>query len=415
MLAIITTHPIQYQTPIWQALAQDGRVPFEVWFLTDFGTRPSRDPQFGQTFSWDIDLLSGYPHRLLQTAQGAQPADFWRCRVTEDLVQRLRAAGAKAVWIQGWQVAGYWQAAWAAEANGTRLWIRAESNNLARRPTWKRLARDVALGQLFSKVDRFFYIGSANRRLYRDAGVPESALSLAPYAVDNARFACQANMLRGERAALRRAWNIPEDAFCVLFCGKLIPKKRPLDLVMAAQRIARDSRAGGLHLLFAGSGELGKVLREACDVRFDAEGSATATAESEQASRPAASFAGFLNQTQVSRAYVAADCLVLPSDYGETWGLVVNEALASGLPCIVSDACGCAEDLIDPAWIFALGDVSGLADRLDAMRQLGGRPSLRTPPSLSRTIDAVVAAYSQIEQGQGGRSSRRLRRGGPTR
>ena len=79
---------------------------------------------------------------------------------------------------------------------------------------------------------------------------------------------------------------------------------------------------------------------------------------------PSASFAGFLNQTEISRAYVAADALVLPSDPGETWGLVVNEALASGLPAVVSAACGSAEDLVvplDPRLCFPLGDIEALA------------------------------------------------------
>jgi glycosyltransferase involved in cell wall biosynthesis len=82
---------------------------------------------------------------------------------------------------------------------------------------------------------------------------------------------------------------------------------------------------------------------------------------------PKASFAGFLNQTEISRAYVAADCLVLPSDTGETWGLVVNEALASGLSCIVSNACGCAEDMVaalDPRLTFSCGDIAAMAAAL---------------------------------------------------
>ena len=80
-----------------------------------------------------------------------------------------------------------------------------------------------------------------------------------------------------------------------------------------------------------------------------------------------ASFAGFLNQTEVSKAYVAADCLVLPSDYRETWGLVVNEGMASGLTCVVSDACGCAEDLVAPlssSLRFRLGDHASLVNAL---------------------------------------------------
>jgi glycosyltransferase involved in cell wall biosynthesis len=57
-------------------------------------------------------------------------------------------------------------------------------------------------------------------------------------------------------------------------------------------------------------------------------------------------FAGFLNQSEITAAYASADCLLLPSDNGETWGLVVNEAMACGLPAIVSDQVGSAADLI---------------------------------------------------------------------
>src|SRR4029077_19922149 len=79
------------------------------------------------------------------------------------------------------------------------------------------------------------------------------------------------------------------------------------------------------------------------------------------------SFAGFLNQTELTRAYAAGDCLVLPSDYGETWGLVVNEAMVCGLPAIVSDRVGCGPDLVEPGVtgaIFPFGDVQLLAQRL---------------------------------------------------
>jgi len=132
MLAILTTHPIQYQTPIWQALAADGRVPFEVWYLTDFGMSPSLDREFGATFRWDIETLSGYPHRLLSVVSGAAPTDFWKCRLKERLRERLRNDGVKAVWIQGWQVAAYWQAVREAKAAGAKVWLRAESNEIGR-------------------------------------------------------------------------------------------------------------------------------------------------------------------------------------------------------------------------------------------------------------------------------------------
>ena len=394
MLAIVTTHPIQYQTPIWRALAADGRVPFEVWYLTDFGVRPSRDRQFDKTFQWDIDLLSGYPHAFLKTAAGATPADFWRCRLAENLRARVANAGVKALWIQGWQVAGYWQAARQAKAAGAEIWLRAESNDLAPVPLWKRPLKRAALGYLFERIGRFFIIGSANRRLYRNYGVPESKLLAAPYAVDNTRFAAQADALLGQRADIRRAWGIADDAFCVLFCGKFIAKKRPLDLTAAArQAIASGTK---VHLLFAGSGELGNALRAACRVAIDADERGITSTD---AGAPPASFTGFLNQSEISRAYVAADALVLPSDAGETWGLVVNEAMASGLPCIVSEACGCAEDLVAPQWRFPLDDSHAVALRIIAMKA-SGAGTQKTLPTIADTVAAVAQAYTALSARQ---------------
>jgi glycosyltransferase involved in cell wall biosynthesis len=355
--------------------------------------QPSHDQEFGKTFSWDIDMLSGYPYRVLQSDAGATPMDFWKCRAVDGLRNRLRAAGAKAVWIQGWQVAGYWQAALAAAAAGAKVWLRGESNDLAPVPGWKRFIKRGLLGWLFSRIDRFLYIGSGNKRLYKSLGVPESHLVHAPYAVDNERFAAQAAALRPHRLEIRRRWGIANDALCVLFCGKFIGKKRPMDLVQAARLAGRKPGAPNIHLLFVGAGELGEALRSSCNVAFDADGSPR---ENPSAGAPKATFAGFLNQTEISQAYVAADYLALLSDHGETWGLVVNEALASGLPSIVSDACGCAEDLVGPEWTFPLGDVHALAERLikfDAASPAATSPAL---PSVDDTLAAIIGSYAPL-------------------
>src|SRR4029077_7347049 len=137
MLAILTTHPIQYQVPLWQALAKDGRVPFEVWYLTSHATQPSHDREFGKKFAWDLDMLAGYPHRFLNVVDEATPGSFLKCRLREKLRDRVRGAGVRALWIQGWQVAAYWQAVWEAKAGGVEVWLRGESNDLAPTPWWK--------------------------------------------------------------------------------------------------------------------------------------------------------------------------------------------------------------------------------------------------------------------------------------
>jgi len=404
MLIILSTHPIQYQVPLWQALARDGRVPFEVWYFTHHAVQNSHDTEFGKSFAWDLDMLAGYPHRLLPTAAGATPTTFWQCRVTKPLAPLLREAGARAVWVQGWQVSGYWQAVWDAKRAGCEVWLRGESNDLAPVVWWKRPLKRFLLGQFFRRVDRFLCIGTANKRFYKKFGVPESRLHPAPYAVDNERFARQAAEARVQRAEIRKQWGIPEDAFCALFCGKFIPKKRPMDLVAAASRLMQAGRK--VHLLFVGSGELGGALRAACQVVFDAE-SANSQPSTLNSQLPAASFTGFLNQTEISQAYVAADCLVLPSDHGETWGLVANEAMASGLPCVISDHCGCAEELgVLPANArFPFADMPALSSRLAALSQsmpVAATPlvdTVRLSFSFERTVATIDSEYAAMRCG----------------
>jgi glycosyltransferase involved in cell wall biosynthesis len=404
MLSILATHPIQYQVPLWQALARDGRVPFEVWYLTDHGAKPSHDREFGKSFAWDLDMLSGYPHQFLDVVSGARPSSFWACRLKERLRDRMRSSSTRALWIQGWQVAAYWQAVREARKAGADVWVRGESNDLASPSMLTNGVKRLLLAQLFSRINRFLYIGAANRRLYQTYGVPDHRLYAAPYAVDNQRFVKQAAALSEARMAIRQEWQIADDAFCVLFCGKFIPKKHPLDVAAAARFLIASGRLPMIHLLFVGSGELDTQLRAACDVVFDAENPHPVGRPSD--GRPKASFAGFLNQTEISKAYVAADCLVLPSDPGETWGLVVNEAIASGLPCIISDACGSAEDVsavIRHNPIFRCGDPVDLAHAV--MTLCDNRPTTAAlrefsdRHSIAETVRAVHSCYVATSSG----------------
>lgn len=384
MLAILTTHPIQYQIPVWQALARKKAIPFEVWYLSDHGTRLTDDDEFGHAFAWDIPTLEGYPHRFLDVRSPRSVHRFRGLRLQESLRSRIARQNVRAVFVNGWQVQAYWEAVWQARASNVAVWLRGESNDLKRTSPWKRPVRAFALKQLFHRVDSFLYIGEANRRLYLKHGVAPGRMHPMRYAVDNDRFRRQADALRAERLRLRAQWQIPANAFCILFAGKFIAKKRPLDVVRAASSLSSGGRP--LHLLFAGSGELGPALRRACSVAFDNEASALPNDAS--IDRPRASFTGFLNQTEISKAYIAADCLILPSDARETWGLVVNEAMASGLPCVVSRACGCAEDLvapIDPEWCFETGSVESLGRAL--------RHVMSAPPD-RRILEQHIAQFS---------------------
>ena len=195
--------------------------------------------------------------------------------------------------------------------------------------------------------------------------------------------------MRAQRGELRRKWSIPDDVTCFLFCGKLIPKKHPLDLLRALVRAVETGAPA--HVLIVGDGELMAEARALVDSR-----------------RLPVTFAGFLNQTEIVSAYVAADCLVLPSDTGETWGLVVNEAMACGLPAIVSDQVGCGPDLVSDdvtGATFPMGDVEALAQRLiefagdpDRLPELGAaaRERVVSHYSVERAVAGTMAAIDAI-------------------
>ncbi|MGB8739742.1 MAG: glycosyltransferase family 4 protein [Xanthobacteraceae bacterium] len=398
MLAILTTHPIQYQVPVWKGLAARGNVPFKVFYMSDQGLEERFDPGFGKSLSWDIDLLGNYQCEFLDTYRGTPLDSFWRLRLKRGFGRALRQVGANVLWIQGWQVVAYWQAVFEARRAGTEVWLRGETNARSNADRIGRQFKRLLLRQLLRRVDRFLYIGEANRQFYLDQGIASERLAAAPYCVDNVRFAAAAAVARAERDRIRQEWGIPTESFCFLFAGKFLPKKRPFDLIEAARCLQHSIQGKKIHLLWVGTGELGDELRRACNVCFDAEAKERTNLRRHGA--PNASFVGFLNQSEISRAYVAADCLVLPSDARETWGLVVNEAMASGLPCVVSDGCGCVEDLITPIrpdLCYPVGEITALERAMAAA--ITDTPPLQllrghiSKYDVSKTIDAVESLY----------------------
>ncbi|MEZ5855410.1 MAG: hypothetical protein R3D67_11985 [Hyphomicrobiaceae bacterium] len=128
MLAVLTTHPIQYQVPIWRKLTERSKVPVKVYYMSDQGLKQRHDPEFGRAIAWDIDLLSGYQHEFLEMKEGAEQSSFWWLRLNQDLGQRLKREGATTLWLQGWQVAAYWQALQQARRAGLSTWLRADTN-----------------------------------------------------------------------------------------------------------------------------------------------------------------------------------------------------------------------------------------------------------------------------------------------
>ena len=345
-LLIATSHPIQYQAPLFRAIQQQGDVDAEVLFLT-IPDAQQQGVGFGMPFQWDQPLLEGYRWRQAASQRGngdlERAGGLWLSHPFRELRWGPANLWPDAVLITGWQCRGLLQLLLAARLYRLPVLLRIESNNLRRRSWLARLWHRLLVHQAFACLS----IGSANTAFYRSLGVPPQRLISAPYFVDNSFFAERSSIARQQRHALRRRWTIPPECFCFLFAGKLQYKKRPLVLLAALEQLLSSPDPPAVHLLIVGSGELESACRQQVERQ-----------------RLPVTFAGFLNQGEIPEAYAAADALVLPSDSGETWGLVVNEAMACGLPAIVSDQVGCGPDLVDhgrTGMVFPLDQVSALA------------------------------------------------------
>ncbi|KLE35682.1 glycosyltransferase family 4 protein [Aurantiacibacter luteus] len=340
-LAVVVSHPIQYYAPLFRTLAR--RCELEVFYAF----QPSPDQlgavDFGKAFSWDVDLLEGYSSTFL-TNVSTRPgtSDSAGCD-TPEIGRHLRDGNFDAVLIFGWYLKSYRQALLAAKRHGLPALVRGDSNLAMPASPVKRLAKAIANPPFLRLFDRALYVGERSRAFYRHYRYPDCRLFFSPHCVDNDWFAARTKP--AERQRMREELGIADDAFVVLFAGKLIKRKRPLDAVKALAMCQTQGRK--VALLVAGSGVLENAIRT----------------EAQAAGLPHYML-GFCNQTEMPPAYAASDVLILPSDGSETWGLVANEAMACGKPVIVSDACGCAPDLAaDGAAgrMVAVGDVAGLA------------------------------------------------------
>ena len=344
-LGVSLTHPIQYWSPLFRELARRPDVDLTVHYAM-LPTAEQQGAGFGVAFEWDVPLLDGYRHQVLRNVARNPGFTFSGCN-TPEIASIIRAGGFDAWLVPGWHSRTYLQAITACKRYRVPVFVRGDSNLLHRRPLPVRLLKRILLGTLIPRFDAYLTVGTLAEAYYRHYGADPRRFFPSRHFVDNAAFEQHARGLRPKRDELRRVWGIAPSSFVALFCGKFMDIKRPRDLIRAAASIGtRDVR-----VLMVGDGP----LRPQCELLA-------------RETRAPVTFAGFLNQTRIPEAYAASDVLVLPSAH-ETWGLVVNEAMASGLPTVVSSMVGCAPDLICPGQtgaVFPVGDVAALSARLGA-------------------------------------------------
>jgi glycosyltransferase involved in cell wall biosynthesis len=347
-LGVFDLNPIQYHTPLYQRLAARGNVHLDVLYLSDHGLKPVLDPGFGVPVAWDIDLLSGYEHAFLAGSRAARARQLVRWLRRHDAVVTY---GHSNLWMLA--------AAAAARACGVPYLLRGDSGPRGQSGGARGAARYVVARVVVGGSAGGLAVGRGNEQFYARYGAPRTVF--APFSVDNARFGAPPAV---GRAALLARWGLDDRYPVVMFCGKLRPAKRPLDLAAAVARLDLP-----VSVLFVGDGTLAE---EVTALLPPGRGAVT----------------GFVNQAELPSYYHAADILVLPSE-SEPWGLVVNEAMTAGVLPVVSDRVGCAPDLVaDLGEVYPSGDVAALTA---ALRRGLGRLG---DPGLAGSLRQRVAEYS---------------------
>jgi glycosyltransferase involved in cell wall biosynthesis len=377
-LAYLVSHPIQYQAPLLRRIAAEPDIDLTVLFGSDFSVRSYRDAGFGVNVAWDVPLTEGYKHEFLPALRDTRGVSA-TSPISRGVLRRLSDRGGQpafdALWVHGYASVNALQAMLAAKALGIPVLLRAESwlGDRERSP-WKLAAKRCFFAALKPLVAAVLPIGTMNSRYWTHSFSEEMPQFLMPYAVDNGFFHRSALAATADKSAFRESLGLAPGRPVILFASKLQQRKHCDHLLDAfAQIRSASSVSPAPYLVIVGDGEQRAALEAAVRDR----------------AIPDVRFAGFQNQTELPRFFDLASVFVLPSRH-EPWGLIVNEAMASGRAVIASTDCGCAADLIDDGvngFTFAAGDVAALTECL--------RRTFATPDTPQRLGDAAFERMRQ--------------------
>jgi len=383
-LAIVVSHPIQYYVPLYRRLALDPDIDLKVYYFSDLSVRGGFDEGFGGDVRWDIDLMSGYASEFVGKDYAVNGVSGFMTSAVPAIFWKIARGHYDVVLVSGYAMAGNLLALAAARLTGARVLTRSDSNAELLRDKPQKLGKTLFVKAFFAACSAMLVSGVRNREFYRYWGVPERKLVDAAFSVDNDRFAADGALTQPERAALRASWGCTDDRPVMVFASKFMARKQPLLTMQAALQLAREGVP--MHLVMAGSGEQDRELRE------------FATAHPELPVH----FTGFVNQGQMPALLAASDVFVFPST-GEPWGLIVNEAMAVGLPVVVGERCGCVPDLVrqgQNGFLVGEGDLAGL---VHAMRTLATDAGLRA--RMAQASRDIIAHWGLAETVQGVREA----------
>jgi len=354
-LAILGSHPIQYNAPLFRLLSKRSDIKVRVFYCWE-GTANQVDPEFGEKIIWDIPLLDGYDYTIVPNVSRTPGTHHFRGIDNPDMISKIEQWQADAVLVYGWSfrtnlaVLKYFH-------GRIPVFFRGDSTLLTGGNPLRQVLRRYCLKYVYRHIDVALYPGERSRNYFINSGLSPAQLKWVPHSIDNHRFSDQAEAYELQAQQYKVKLGIPKDATVLLFAGKLVPWKEPELLLQAVLELLTETGFESLHLVFAGTGALYERLQDLASNSQHVH------------------FLGFQNQSIMPMVYRIGNVFVLPS-LMETWGLSVNEAMACGRAVIVSNRVGCAPDLIEDGVtgdVFLSGNIFELKRVISAYMDEPGR------------------------------------------
>lgn len=353
-LAVVASHPIQYQAPLWRKLAAHPEIDLTVYYGLDWGvSEKSHKRFFGVSYKWDVPLLEGYRFKFLRN-YSPNPGPFLGGFINPGIIWELWKNRYDAVLVLGWMDVTFWFAFFAAWVKRTPIFLRTVASDYydehIKRPPLLLTLKHAYLRILFRKVvSGFLAIGTWNRNFYLQYGVPPERIFHFPYSVDNNFFFKESTKHASRRDSIRKELGIAPDAVVIAFAARFVKEKHPDHVILAYEKM-KDVPC--VALLMVGDGPMHAELERMVSEK----------------KLKNVHFTGFQNQSEIVKLYSISDIFVrADAPHKGDWGATVNEALACGLPVVCTDAISSQADLIEPGkngFTYALGDIDAFASHI---------------------------------------------------
>lgn len=368
-LAIVTTHPIQYNAPWFRLLSNEPNIDVMVYYTWEQSNQPAKfDPGFGKIIQWDIPLTEGYEYTFVKNTSKNPGSHHYSGIVNPTLNGEIEDWGADAVLVFGWPFKSHLACIKYFKGKIPVL-FRGDSTLLNENRGIKKILRRLFLTYIYSFIDYALYVGTNNKEYFKAHGLKDNQLVFVPHAIDNNRFADNAITYQNEADAWRIELGIKEDHFVIVYAGKFDKVKNPWYIV----NLAKELKAEHYRFLLVGNGPLEEEIKSVAnnDSRII--------------------FIDFQNQKKMPVVYRLANVILL-SSVSETWGLAINEAMACNIPVITNDKVGASVDLIENG---INGIVTRQGDFVSAMAYIEKlQTDLTIHAEIAKTNESLLIIYS---------------------